>query len=339
MTILVTVLVLGLLVVVHEAGHFLAARRAGIKVHEFTIGFGPALYRRRVGETYYALRVIPWGAGVRIAGMEAGEADDPEGFSRKPVRTRAGVIFAGPLMNLVLAVALFTFIFAVLGIGRATLTVAQVLPGGPAAGAGLRVGDRILEVDGRRMTSWDQVVAMVQASPGRPLAFTVERGGVRRQAVVVPERSPTDQRVGFVGLAPVVRAERDALPGALWAGVKETYRVTILLIRGVLLAITGKVEARLMGPVGIGELIGQAARMGLRELMYLTAVLSANLALFNLVPIPALDGSRLMFLGLEVVRGKPVDPARENLVHLVGFALLMLLFLVITYMDLARLGA
>lgn len=339
MTILVAVLVLGLLVVVHEAGHFLAARRAGIRVHEFTIGFGPALYRRRIGETLYALRVIPWGAGVRIAGMEPGEVDDPAGFARQSIRTRAGVIFAGPFMNLLLAVLLFAFIFSVLGIGRATLTVAQVLPGGPAAEAGLRPGDRILEVEGRRVASWDQVVAVVQASPGRPLSFVVERGGARREVMVTPERSPTDPRLGFVGLAPVVRMERQPLAGALWSGVKETYRVSVLLVRGMLLAVTGKVEARLMGPVGIGQLIGEAARMGLRELLYLTAVLSANLALFNLVPIPALDGSRLLFLGVELVRGRPVDPARENLVHLVGFALLMILFLVITYMDLARLGA
>ena len=339
MTILVAVLVLGLLVVVHEAGHFLAARRAGIRVHEFTIGFGPALYRRRIGETLYALRVIPWGAGVRIAGMEPGEVDDPAGFARQSIRTRAGVIFAGPFMNLLLAVLLFAFIFSVLGIGRATLTVAQVLPGGPAAEAGLRPGDRILEVEGRRVSSWDQVVAVVQASPGRPLSFVVERDGARREVTVTPERSPADPRLGFVGLAPVVRTERQPLAGALWSGVKETYRVSVLLVRGMIHALTGKVEARLMGPVGIGQLIGEAARMGLRELLYLTAVLSANLALFNLVPIPALDGSRLLFLGLELVRGRPVDPARENLVHLVGFALLMILFLVITYMDLARLGA
>ncbi|MEW6546462.1 MAG: RIP metalloprotease RseP [Bacillota bacterium] len=339
MTFLVAVLVLGLLMVAHEAGHFLGARWAGIRVHEFTIGFGPALYRRRVGETWYALRAIPWGAGVRIAGMEPGEVDDPRGFARQPLLTRAGVIFAGPLMNLLLAVVLFTLIFAVLGIGRATLTVAQVLPGKPAERAGIQAGDRILEIEGRRVTIWEEVVAMVQASPGRPLAVTVERGGLRENVVVVPEPSPSDPRLGFVGLAPRVEVQRDPPLRALWSGLRETYRVTILWIRGMLLAVTGKVEARLMGPVGLGELIGQAARVGLSSLLYLTGVISANLALINLVPIPALDGSRLMFLALEAVRGRPVDPARENLVHLVGFALLMILFLVITYMDLARLGA
>ncbi|MEW5933294.1 MAG: M50 family metallopeptidase [Bacillota bacterium] len=339
MTFLVAVLVLGLLVVVHEAGHFLAARRAGVKVHEFTIGFGPALYRRRFGDTYYALRLIPWGAGVRIAGMEPGELDDPEGFARRPVRTRAGVILAGPLMNLLLAVVLFTLLFGVLGISRATLTVAQVLPGHPAEKAGLQPGDRIVEVDGRPVASWSQVAMAVQASPGRPLILTVERDGTRRQVVVEPEPSPADARTGFIGLAPRAEFRREPLPVALWSGVRETYRVTVLLVRGLLLAIAGRVEARLMGPVGIGELIGQVARTGLRELMYLTGVLSANLALFNLLPIPALDGSRLVFLGVEAARGRPVDPARENLIHLVGFALLMILFLVITYMDLARLGA
>lgn len=338
MTFLVAVVVLGLLMAAHEGGHFVAARRAGIRVHEFAIGFGPPLYRRRVGETFYSLRAIPWGAFVRIAGMEPAERDDPRGFARRPLSARAGVISAGPLMNLLLAVVLFTFIFGVLGVQRATLAVAEVVPGKPADRAGLRAGDRIVAVEGRRVSTWEEVVTLVRASPGKPLALTVERMGQLEDTVVVPEPSSADARVGFVGLLPQVVTRRDPPLLALWSGLRETYRVTVLWVRGMLLAATGKVEARLMGPVGIGELIGQAAQAGLPYLLYLTAVLSANLALINLLPIPAMDGSRLIFLGVEAVRGKPVDPARENLVHLVGFALLMILFLVITYMDLARLG-
>lgn len=338
-TLLVSLVVFGVLVLAHEGGHFWAARRAGIRVDEFAIGFGPSLYRWRRGETFYSLRVIPLGGFVKLAGTEPGETSDPRGFARQSLPSRAGVIFAGPAMNLVLAVLLFAFIYVAIGVQYPTLTVAGVLPGKPAEKAGLRPGDRLVEVDGRTVASWEEVVALVQVSRGRPLTFTVQRSGELLRLRIVPEPSPGDSRVGFIGVAPALEFRREAPWRALASGVQETYRVTVLWVRGLVLAALGKVETRLMGPVGIGELIGQAARLGLPSLLYLSGVLSANLALINLIPLPALDGSRLLFLAWEAVRGRPVDPVKESLVHLVGFALLLLFLLVITYLDLTRLGA
>ncbi|HHY95729.1 MAG TPA: RIP metalloprotease RseP [Firmicutes bacterium] len=339
MTFLVSAVIFGVLVLVHEGGHFLAARRAGVRVDEFGIGFGPPLLRWGRRATRYSLRLIPLGGFVRMAGSEPGEENEPEGFMRQPVGRRAGIIFAGPAMNLVLALLLFAFIFAVLGIEQPIPRLASVLPGHPAAQAGLQPGDLVVSVQGYPVRGWEEVVAQVQASLGKPLTLGIERAGQRLEVEIVPEPSPQDPRYGFVGVSPEITRKREAPGQALFSAGKETYRVTILWMRGLMMAIMGRVEARVMGPVGIGALIGQAARIGLPTLLYLAALLSANLGLINLLPIPALDGSRLLFLGIEAVRGRPIDPAKESLIHLVGFAILMLFFLFITYMDLLHLGA
>lgn len=342
-TLAVTILVFGLLIFIHELGHFLAARAAGVRVHEFALGFGPVLVAWRRGPTRYSVRALPLGGFVRMAGMHPGEEDLAEvpprqRFLNQALGWRTAIIAAGPAMNLVLALVLFAALFGLVGVPESRLVVAAVEPGYPAEAAGFRPGDRLLAVDGRPLEHWQQLVAVVRQHPGRPLRFQVERDGRTLELVVVPRPLPEDPRVGVIGIRPVSEVVRRPPGAALREAATWTARVALGFAEGLARLLRGEGGTELIGPVGIGEQLGQAARAGVAQLLFLAAVLSANLALINLLPIPALDGSRLMFLALEAVRGRPVDPEKEHVIHLIGFALLILLGLVITYRDILRLA-
>lgn len=341
-TLLLTVVVFGVLIFIHELGHFLAARRAGVRVHEFALGFGPRLLGWRRGHTQYSVRALPLGGFVRMAGMHPGEEDlaevpPAERFLHKPVGARAAIIFAGPAMNLALAALLFTILFGWVGVPEFRLVVAEVLPGSPAEQAGLRPGDRLLAVDGDPLAEWPELVQRVQSSPGRPLRLTVERAGQRLELTVTPRPHPSDPRRGVIGVRPeIVQVRRPAL-AAVRDGLAWTARVTVGFVDALVRLARGQGGSEVIGPVGIGQQLGEAAQAGWAQLLFFAAVLSANLALVNLLPIPALDGSRLLFLAVEAVRGRPLDPEKEHVIHLIGFALLLLLGIVITYRDILRL--
>jgi len=342
-TFVISVLVFGLIILVHEFGHFLAARAYGVKVLEFAIGFGPQVLAVRRRETTYSLRVVPLGGFVRLAGTNPEEDDmnDPRGFNNQPVLRRMGIIFAGPLMNFLLAVALFSYIAFSYGIATpitSTTKVGDVIPGYPAAEAGLQAGDTILRVNDVEVILWDDLVRLIQKSPGQPLVLTVLRDGETVVLTVVPVENQQEPGKGFIGIAPPVNVTRPGLLGAVEAGARRTIDVTVVWIRSLVLMVLNRIEADIAGPVGIGRLVGQALEMGLANLLYLAGALSANIGLFNLLPIPALDGSRLVFLGIEGVRGKPIDPEKENFIHFVGFVLMMLLIVVVTYQDINKLG-
>lgn len=343
LTVLWTVAVFALLIVIHELGHFWAAKRKGVLVYEFALGFGPRLGAVRRGETEYSLRLFPLGGFVRMAGMQPEEEGlervPPERrFLNRPLADRVGIIAAGPLMNVALAVVLFTLVFAVVGVPQPVPVVGGVEQGYPAAEAGLRPGDRIVGIDGRPVENWGDVVAMIQGAPGRTLAITVERDGHRLTLEVTPRPDPRRPGAGVIGIRPATETFRTGAVEAVRLGAAHTLRVAAGFVLALVQMATGQGGVDVMGPVGIGQQIGEAARVGLSQVILLAAVLSANLALVNLLPIPALDGGRLLFLAVEAVRGRPVDPEQENLVHFLGFALLMLLAIFITYRDILRLN-
>lgn len=331
-------MVFGLLVFIHELGHFLLAKKVGIRVDEFALGFGPVLGSVKRGETLYAVRLFPLGGYVRMAGSTPQDQDDARGFAKRTVGQRMQVILAGPVMNFLLAVVIFAAAFATYGIVKVDGTaVGQVLSGKPAERAGLRVGDRVVAVDRVQVKGWDDLVARIQASPGRQVVFTVNRGGSTLDLTVTPEVNPDTPGKGFIGIGPSVVRQRLTPFGAVATAVGETGRMIILWVRGLTTAIFRGQTADVAGPVGITQMIGEATRAGLMNLLFLAAALSANLGLLNLLPIPALDGSRFLFLMVEKVRGKPVDPEKENFIHFIGFAFLLLLLVAITYRDIARL--
>lgn len=334
------VLVFGGLIFIHEFGHFLLAKRAGVRVDKFALGFGPRLASFRRGETEYSLRLVPLGGFVLMAGMHPShDESDPvppgRGFNDKSIFQRMSIVIAGPLMNLVLAAGLLTVVLAAVGVRMPVPRIDAVEPGFPAAAAGLRAGDVIAAIDGRRVRSWNQVQEAVAQSPERPLELRVRRDGSERAVVVVPVHR---EGRGFIGIRPALENRRLGLGRAVPEAAAMTGRILSLTIHGLAAALRGAGTADILGPVGIGQQIGEASRQGIGTLLFLAAVLSANLGLLNLLPFPALDGSRLVFLTVEAVRGRPVNPERENWIHAVGFAVLLLLLLAVTYRDILRLN-
>jgi regulator of sigma E protease len=333
--------VFGLLVFIHELGHFAVAKWCGIHVQEFALGFGPVLVGFQSGETRYNWRLVPLGGFVKMAGMEDGDMDDPRGFNSKSVPARAAVIAAGPIMNFVLAALLYAALLTFIGVDQNTNKLGEILASCdtqvagqtvsrpcPAHQAGLKAGDEVLAINGAKVTNWIELQTAVAKSEGKPLMFTVNRAGKTQEIRVEPIYE--GERY-MVGIRPATK--REPVGSALVQGVSWTWDVSTLWVAGLRDMITGKVEAELSGPVGITRTIAETASHGLDMLIRLTAFLSINLGLFNLLPIPALDGSRLVFIAVEGVRGRKVDPARENVIHFVGFLLLIGLMLVITYQE------
>lgn len=338
LTLAASIFVFGLLIFFHELGHFIVAKSVGIKVPEFSIGFGPKLVGILRGETSYNFRLIPLGGFVRMAGMEPDEegVEEERAFHNKPLRQRVGVISAGPLMNFLLAILLMGLVFGIQGIPQnATSVLEQVMPDSPAAAAGLEPGDKIIGIDGQRTESVQKITRFINRNPGKEVMLTVNREGRTFPVKVVPRENEAGQ--GMIGVVFSLEVEKVGPLMAIIKGIDYTVRVTALIIVFLGQMIVQQVPVEVAGPVGIVTEIGRAAQFGFIQLLQLAAFLSINLGLFNLLPIPALDGGRLLFLGWEGIRGRPVDPTKENFIHLIGFALLMLLIVVITYSDIAKL--
>jgi len=343
-TAIAAILVFGVLIFIHEFGHFLVAKLVGVRVEEFSIGMGPSAFSKKKGDTLYSIRILPFGGYVKMTG-EAGleedsdiPPDDPRRFNNKTVAQRMGVIVAGPLMNLFLAVVIFAIVFTFIGVPFVDTTISEVVENSPADQAGLKAGDTIVAIDGEKVSEWSEMVFIIQNRVGEELELTVNRNGEEKIFMITPKMDPETQ-VGIIGVIQNTPQWRKMNPvQALVTGFTQTVEIIVLTLVGIAQLITGQLDSGgVAGPVGIIQLIGESARVGLVYLLNLTAIISINLGLLNLFPIPALDGSKLIFLGIEALRGKPIDAKKENFVHLIGFALLMLLMIFITYNDILRL--
>ncbi|MGE5590564.1 MAG: M50 family metallopeptidase [Bacillota bacterium] len=340
--ILLTLLILAVLILVHEFGHFIAAKSVGVRVDEFALGlFGPKLASFKRGETEYTIRLFVFlGGFTRMAGMnpEEPDYDSPRGFNRQPLWARAVVLAAGPAMNFLLAILFFAILAGAYGVSVPQSSPAQIgelIEGMPAARAGFQPGDVVVAINGQPIQDWNDLQVMIQGSKDKPLRFDVLRGPEKTPATVTvtPTASESDVSLGAIGVLPVTELRRAGLGSSLLYGAAQTWDATAMWFRSVALMIAGRTRAELVGPVGIGRQVQMAMNMGVAPLLWLSAILSATVGLVNLLPVPALDGGRLAFLAVEGVRGRPVDPARENFIHLIGFALLILLGLFITYKD------
>lgn len=257
-------------------------------------------------------------------------------FGSKSIPQRALAIFAGPLMNFVLAFVILTIFALLQGMPVDEARIGAVSPEGAAFKAGLEKDDKIITINGQPIESWNDLTAIIQAHPHQELTFVIERNGHRETIAVVPNERVSQQGEpeGFIGVG---QPTTFTALGALKYGVTETYFYIKLIIEALGMLVTGQFSLdHLAGPVGIYNYTGQAAEMGIFVLMKWAAILSVNLGIINLLPLPALDGGRLMFIGVEAVRGKPIDPQKEGLVHFIGFALLMLLMLVVTWNDINK---
>jgi regulator of sigma E protease len=443
-TIVSFVVVIGILILVHELGHFIVARLSGVGVERFSIGFGPVLWRFKGPQTEYCLSAIPMGGYVKMMGddenpLEGGKTgafDPSKAFTLKPLWVRFLIVFAGPGMNFVLAAAIFALVFMVLGRPVLPAVVGRVIEGGPAAQAGLGVGDRVVAVDGQPIKYWDELVGAVQDSqgetlqvtvrgasgerkvaltptktttrdvfgdrhdlwdlgarvfvapqigeviaglpavkaglqsgdtvvalegrptrtwdelaeaiqkrPGQPTTLTVQRGAETLTVPVTPntvkDRGPdgAEVEVGRIGISPVpiTTYVRSNPVMAVWEGVARTVEVTKLTAVGLYKIVTRQIPAsNIGGPIQIATTAGEQARQGLPSLAFFTAVISVNLALLNLLPVPMLDGGHLLFFVCEAVLGRPLSVRKREVAQQVGFLLLMLLIVFATYNDLAR---
>ena len=335
--VLVFLLVLGVLVVFHEFGHFVFAKRFGVRVSDFAVGFGPTLWSVKRGETTYRLNLLPLGGYCKMVGED--EADDhsadPGNFQHKPLWQRFVIIIAGPVFNLLLASLIFTFIATVIGEpGARTNIVAQVQPNTPAARAGFRPGDEIETLNGQAFASGDEIVNYIHARPNQ----TIDVGLLRDGEIVHLDVKTTTQvfggkTVGIFGFLPKTQMIRVGLLEGAAYGLGHVFVTIDLEAKGLVEAVLRHDATGVSGPVGIARFFISAENSGWYTALDLTALISVLLGFFNLLPVPALDGGRLLFLSVEAVRGRPVDPEKEGLVHLTGFAVLMVLIAFITYRD------
>lgn len=368
--------VFGLVVFVHELGHFLAAKLFGVYTPRFSIGFGPAIAHWRRGETEYRIGVLPLGGYVRMAsrldesaatlegGAETagpppdGERFDPEAmvpfgpkpvpenrwFESKPLPARLVIMVAGVTMNLLLGWALN--VGAVMRYSHdLTTRVSDVVAGKPAAAAGFQKGDSVVSVNGAPVASWESFVKVVSGMPGKPVQVGVLRGSAPATMTVTPMRdsvvdpSTGDKLiVGRVGLAATVDSSRIPVGRALRDGTQQTLSMATLIFTSLQRVAThASAVSELGGPVAIAQVSVQAAREGLEVLLYLTALLSINLAVFNLLPIPILDGGQIVVQLVEAARGEPLTERAREIVARVGLAFILLIFLTVTFNDLKRL--
>ena len=346
--------VLGVLVFVHELGHYLAARWVRVHVEVFSIGFGPAIakWRDRVG-TEWKLSWLPLGGYVKLHGHERPEvlaADETRDatrwipgriFHEKSVGARALVVAAGPIANFLLAIVLFALLFATAGRPLIMPVAGDVLPGSAAAKAGIEANDRIVSIAGTPIGTFEDIQRIIVARPDETLPVTIKRGDKTLElSVLTDSRESGGRKIGMLGIrGGQIEYQHVSLPQALIGGVTETWQVTAETVAGVAQMITGqRGTEELGGPLRIAQLSGQVAQQGLIYLIKFIALLSVNLGLINLFPIPVLDGGHLLFYLAEAIRGRPVPPRAQEYGFRAGLALIAGLFILATWNDLTHFG-
>lgn len=326
LTFITAVIVFTLIVVIHEFGHFIIARLSGVKVEEFAVGMGPKIWGYQPKETLYSIRAFPIGGFCKMLGEDESN-QDPRAFNNKPIFRRIATIAFGPIMNLILAVLIFSLIFATVPV------VHEVSVNSPASKAGLTKGDKIVEINGTPITEWEQIRPIVDANESKEISLKFQRSGEIKQVNLVP--IPREGEEGaMIGVMPSY-----AFKGfSLSQGATITSTVTYEMVKFLGQLFTGHASMQYVeGPVKIVKRMGDAAQVGVAAVLQFTAFLSLNLAIINLLPFPALDGGRLLFLFIEAIRRKPVDPQKEGMVHFIGFVLLMILSVFIIYKDIITL--
>ena len=343
MTVVVAIIGLIFLIVIHELGHMLTAKALGVRVPEFAVGFGPALFKKKIGETVYSFRIILLGGFAKMAGMEgmtSVEVDKgdlgPDTFPSKSAWRRALIIFAGPFANILATVVILTGLY--LATPVPSLEVERVVPDSLAAEVGVQRGDRLVALDGRPTDEWREFAGVVAGKePGERVTFAVERGGERKEFSGELTADPGDPDRALVGVQPAASGENYGLIESTGMALSTTWEITLRLGAFVGQLVTGEQNFydNVTGPVGIASVGSTAVIQGF--FLQLLALISLNLALFNLLPMLPLDGGHLFFIAAEKVIGRPVRPETVGKVTAVGVMLVLALFLFATYADLSKL--
>jgi len=346
------IFVLGVLIFFHELGHFLVAKSFGVKVLKFSLGFGPKLIGKQIGETEYLISSVPLGGYVKLFGegqdeeLDAVSPDDlKRSFNQQHVLKRIAIVLAGPVFNFVLALLVFCFFFMAAGQQVMTPEIGQVRAESPADRAGLEKGDVVVSMDEMDVGSWDEIKEKVEASGGKPIQFRVKRGGDLLETRIIPEPSTIKNIFGeeipsyLIGVVASGKYMQVPLSPAeaVEEGTKRTWEVTKLTVLTIVKLFQRVVPIKTLGgPIMIGQMTGQIAREDLTYLIPFMAVISINLAVLNLLPVPILDGGLIFFLLIELFTGKPIGLRKRDWAQRVGLFLLILLMVFVIYNDITR---
>lgn len=329
MMIVYAILIFCLLIFVHELGHFISAKAVGIRVNEFALGMGPQLLHFKRGETEYSLRAFPIGGYCKMEGEDE-ESNDASAFNNKAFPAKALVVVAGSVMNLILAILILSAVL--FAVGMPTNTIKELSPDLPAVKAGMLPGDKIVQIEDQVIREWNDITGTIGNSKDATLTVVAERGGEKLTFEVDVVKAEDGRRI--IGITP----DYAKSPGkALLYGTQSTVEMGVKMVEIIGQLITGEVSTdNLTGPVGIVYMVGDTAKLGWIYLAQLTALISLNLAIVNMLPFPALDGGRLLFLIIRIFTGKTISDETEGKIHFVGLMLLFGLMIYITFQDVGR---
>jgi regulator of sigma E protease len=338
---------LGVLIVVHEFGHFLFAKLSGVGVLTFSVGFGPKLWVKKKGETEYALSAFPLGGYVKMVGEDPDDqvqpADVEKSFAHKALFKRVAIVAAGPGFNLALAVILLLLVFVFYGVPVLSNQIGAVEPGSPAEKAGLQKGDRIVALNGRQVTEWEELSKGIKESGGSALTVQIRRESQEKTVTVEPVKKEARNIFGekrdewMIGIGSQVSIQKGDPGLAIVKAVEQTYEYSKLTLVALYKMIVGEVSPRnIGGPILIAQMAGQQAQEGVGSFLAFLAVLSINLGVLNLLPVPVLDGGHLLFFLVEAIIRRPLAARHREMAQQVGLFLLMLLMVYAFYNDIAR---
>ncbi len=340
-TILATIFVFGLLVFVHELGHFVIAKLSGMKVTEFAIGFGPGIYKKQEGETLYSLRAIPLGGYNKIAGMDPDDEEDPRNFDNQSLIKRILVVLAGSTMNLLLPIVLFFIIIMTSGLQKPVdlPQFGKIIENTPAATAGLKENDKVVSVDGKKVGTWSELVDNIKDKSNQQIKLVVERDGQNLNLVVIPQYDAKAKK-SVIGVIAKTTTYKPGVIEAMQLSVTQTYMICKEMITSFYYLIFDRSQpADLAGPIGVAQMAGKVAQYGIIPLLNFAALLSINLGIINLLPLPLLDGGHIVVLMLEGIRGKKLGANTMQKIQYVGMILLFSLLIFATFKDVIRLSS
>ena len=354
-SILIFLLVLSVLIFVHEMGHFIAAKRLGVYVEEFGFGLPPRIFGKKIGETIYSLNLLPFGGFVRLHGENTNEKVKypKKAFLNKDKKTRVKIVTAGVLMNFILAILSFAIVYSSTGIPKdsGNIRVVEVLPGSPSQTAGILVGDTVKKVGTEDVSDTQEFIELVNEKAGQKITLELEREVVNEKETkklkLVPRENPPENE-GPLGV--VITSTEIYYPPSwqrpfmgIYYGFKEALFWGGAIVEGLARMVwglfSGKVPEDVSGPIGIFAVTTEAAKYGVLSIINFVGILSVNLAILNILPFPALDGGRLLFIAIEAVIGKKVLPKLESTIHAIGMVILITLLIAITARDVRRLIA
>lgn len=343
-TAFIILVVLSILIIVHESGHFIAAKRAGVKVEKFALGFGKKIFSIKRKETEYLINAVPVGGYVKLAGEDPYERKGAKDeFYSKPIISRLGILLAGPVANYVFAFLILVVIY-VIGSPVITNEIGKVLAASPAERAGIRAKDKIISIDDKSVKYWDEIVKIIKEDKDAlPLTLGVRRGRKIVNITVIPSAISTKnifkQEVKYVGIGIVPSENVIIMKGnpakSLVLAAKHVWFFTATTYKGLWLLVTGAIPVRenVGGPIRIIEILTSAIKYGPISVLNIMAIISMALAIFNLLPFPILDGGHILFLGIEKLRGKPLSAKAQEIVSQVALVLLLTFVLYVSYFD------